>query len=469
MSGDDLRMPKFQTGVQFGEEGGGPSQVKGRSVTPNDGSNQPKAAVTEPRTGFIALIQRAVTALTSAAHSVKHSVGSIFTHRTKTPTESTPGEDVSIVRGPTVPTVKVAPLPSPDTEAAGYKTASLEVGKTPVKLYAKTAGTLYKLQEILKQSDLNWEMPDQTVSVGKNLKSLGFSDGSLSKMSGFCMSGFNMTGYITGNEKKRQEALRNSNLNAGSFQSCQPPDKARIAGALALVALNSLVQTVETDAAKYADTDDTGGKKTDSKQVASRKRVIEGLLNICNNAGLQITVKEKSVGGNNLETGRFFFPLLGGMGQTLFGILMDPDTGKFSASQLQSLKDEYSHELVERMVQTTYKMCSSNSTRTQLKAAYGEYCTQTKKPPLNLDGLLFNDALRSMLKVPDFIKETSDLSMESKEQLEKQTEQNFQTWLSANKKVEEDGSITVDVGHIKIMVNNEEELKSLTLKSLATL
>jgi hypothetical protein len=375
-----------------------------------------------------------------------------FTHRAET-------VDSSIAREATPP--------SPEAEGAEYKTASLIVGETPLRIYAKNSKTLGEIQDILIQSDLvsGEELNNKTSSLSKDLQSLGFHANTLFDMYGVCTSGSNATGYVEGNDVKRSEAQERATqqnvrrAEVDSFQSCQPPDKAKMAGAKFLVALNFLFNKVKTCAEQCTSA---------NEQVAGRKQVMEELLKICNDTEYQITVPKQCVGRNEVGLERTFFPLLNGIGETFYGILADPNTRKISCERLKELENDYGHEFVEQLVQTAYRTFPSDK-RPELKAAYEEYCTQTKKSPTDLDKLLFNDHLRELLSnrktYLDLQKRNSEIPISG---ALTDFESEFQMWLNANKQVEKDGSITIDLGHIKIMVN-EEQLKYVTLESLGAL
>jgi hypothetical protein len=372
------------------------------------------------------------------------------------------------------PTFIAAAPASSEAAGAGYKTASLVVGETPLRIYAKDVETLIEIRGILSQPGLlsGTEIGAQFESIEKSLLALGFNAIFAEKVSsGSCMGGVIMEGYVTGNEAKRQENLKGSEAGkVGSFQSCQPPDKTRIAGAKALAGMNSFIQTSTTCAAKYTNADR-------SKQIAGRKQVMEELIKICNDPECQVTTLEWCVGGNNAYQGtRTYNPLLSGLATTFAGMLKDPDTNDFSMARLQELEKDHGTEFVERMVQTAYRLFSGNDwSRPRLKAAYDTYCTQAENPPTDLDGLLFNEDLRAMHDIRtttiESIKKMELPPEEEKaliEQFEQQVEQNFQTWLSTHKTAGADGSVTINIGHRTIVVN-ADQLDRVTLKSLNAL
>jgi hypothetical protein len=383
------------------------------------------------------------------------------------------------VSNPTFMGVETIAPPSPEAANAGYKTTAVIVGGSPVRIYARDEKTLHEIRGILSQPNLlsGDEINDQTVPMKEAFGRLGFHENTHSKLGGICMSGFSAAGYVTGNEQKRQQDLRSpitsNGENAGSFQSCQPPDKAKIAGARVLAELNSLVRTVESCAARCASASD---KKTASEQVAGRKQVIEGLLEICNNPENRIAIPEGSVEGNPIGAGRTFFPLLSGAGTALAGMLMDPETGEITAGRLQELAKDHSPEFVKQMVETAYKVFpGKGGKREELEASYKEYCDINGKSSPDLGGQVLNDRLRGLVdmwKEDDAKLKDSNLSPKEREAIidnQELLEIQFQTWVETHRQRETDGSITVNVGHTKIMVSNEEQLRSLTLRSLAVL
>ncbi|MDR0693143.1 MAG: hypothetical protein LBF49_01030 [Puniceicoccales bacterium] len=406
-----------------------------------------------------------MAAVTSAATSIKQ----FFTHRTERPVVSSP-------------TVSEADPSSPEAADAGYQSASVIVGETPLRIYAKNERTLCEIQGILSQPDLmsGEKINAQQGFVQGNLDMLGFHENTASKISGgFCCAGVNCGEYVKGNEVMRQAAKGNGDETernkAGSFQSCQPPDKARIAGAKAFVQVNSWLQNLTKCATKCVNAS-TMGKG--GKQKAARKQVMEELLDICNEPEHRITTLERCVGGNNIVSGgRVYDSLLSGPAIALQGMLQDSESN-ITADRLKELAGDHGHEFVEKLVKTAYRTFpgSVDNMRPKLKAAYEAYCQQAKEKPTNLDGLLFNDELRGLVslmsEITDEITKNLGLSSENKEKMQsfrKELEQNFQTWLSAdNKKEEDDGSITIDLGHIRIMVN-AEQLKEVTLQSLTAL
>ena len=126
------------------------------------------------------------------------------------------------------------------------------------------------------------------------------------------------------------------------------------------------------------------------------------------------------------------------------------------------------------MVQAAYKLSPIAASRSELGKAYKEYCEQTRRSPTDLNSLVFTDKLRGLVnKMKDLIEaaKNPELSPEDKGAIEKsqeELEQNFQAWLSANKQDEADGSITIDIGHRKVMVNADQH-GEVTLKSFTGL
>jgi hypothetical protein len=364
---------------------------------------------------------------------------------------------------------------------------SVIVGKTPQRVYARNERTLYEIQGILSQpgllSDDEMREEAQRAAMGANLQKLGFDRLKATCMVWDLVSGLTHAfGGLEGNEKQRQEALRNSiernRAVAGSFQSCQPPDKARIAGANLLVEMNSLVQTVETCAARCAG---VSGKKAGRKQVAARKQVIEKLLDICNNPEYRVVVLERCMEGNLMTSTRTYDRLAQGFIDILNKVSRDPETREITATRLQELAKEYGPDFVERMVKTVYE--TDYKCRPALKDAYEEYRAlpergklSFEKPSIDFDRLVLNDELRKIRdelnKTREFIENNSKLPEDEKkaalEQCQQNMERKFQAWLETHTQKEADGSFTIDVGHIKIMVN-EEQLKHVTLKSLNSL
>ncbi|MDR2776593.1 MAG: hypothetical protein LBB17_00915, partial [Puniceicoccales bacterium] len=185
-------------------------QVGTHCVVPGSPDSQPSQAVTAPRTGFTSLCQRIAATLTS--------IRQFFTRRTP-PAVSSP----TIIAEP--------PLKSPDAADAGYQTASLVVGETPLRIYAKNAETLGEIQRILSQPDLRSD-GEILSRATRAMESLGFPETAVDlASSGLSMGVINVSGYVTGNEDKRQQAVQREDTQVGSFQSCQTPDRAKIAGA----------------------------------------------------------------------------------------------------------------------------------------------------------------------------------------------------------------------------------------------
>ena len=153
---------------------------------------------------------------------------------------------------------------------------------------------------------------------------------------------------------------------------------------------------------------------------------------------------------------------------------MKDENNAFSSGKLRQLAKDYGPKFVEQMVQSAYKLLPNATERPALEAAHKQYCEQTGILYTELNGLLFTDKLRGLVnKMKDLIEaaKNPELSPEDKVDIEKsqeELEQNFQAWLSANKQDEADGSITIDIGHRKIMVN-ADQLKEVTLQSLVPL
>jgi hypothetical protein len=363
---------------------------------------------------------------------------------------------------------------SPDAAEAGYQSRVVPVGGTSLRLYARSTNTLDEIQGILGQPGLlsGKEIMEQLEIVNENLSILGFESLCIGTIAaGLCTGPTYAFASVEGNETKRQEILRSrvesERANAGLFQSCQPPDKAKIAGARVFAEMNFLFQTLATCAAK--------GKKGVKQQVAGQELFMEGFLKICNNPKNQIVILERYAEGNLMTSPRIYVPLLAGCGDALGGCLQgphpeNPDEKIFSCKRLQVLAKDHGPEFVERLVQTTYKI--KKESRSDLRTAYEEYHAQAGRIHTDLDKLLFNDPIRTMLssekQIDKFIKEHPGLSPEKKGELRAQPERNFQTWLSANKIKEADGSFTIDVGH-KIITVNDDQLKKVTLQSLTNL
>lgn len=241
------------------------------SVQSADNRNRIDSEATVPRTKFTTLKERMVEVLTSMTHAVKN-----FFTRTITPT-------------PTVTITKTISKPaSPHAASAGYQTAHLMVGETPLRIYAKENKILDEIGHLLSKPGLlsDDEMVSQCETIYENLITLGFPESVGALMNGgISMCAGNIQGYVEGNEEKR-----NNNPDI-PFQSCQLPDSARIVGAKVLVSINSLLQNIRNQAKICK------RENNEAQQIESRKQIMDELLNICNNPDLQITTLEVCVGG----------------------------------------------------------------------------------------------------------------------------------------------------------------------------
>jgi hypothetical protein len=350
---------------------------------------------------------------------------------------------------------------SPDARRAGYKTAALPAGGTSLRVYAKSEETIKEIGDILNRPSLlsSGEMEAQQEIIKASLEALGLDESFARTItSGICAGGGSAEGHITGNEAMRRAALGSEQTLP--FQSCQPPDKVRIAGAKFLVGLNSFIQVVKICAANA---------KVNSKQIAEdRKQVINELIKICNDPEYQIATPEGYIGGNNalqFDAGRkTCLPLLNGMASVWQGILKDPNTGKISHERLQALEKDHGHEFVEQMVTTAYRTFPRGGTdRRDLKTAYDAYCAQVGENSTDLDGLLFNKDVKDYL-------DTYRIGSVGREGLEKdfQYALGSPNLLTGIKTRGADGSVTIDIGHRTIVVN-ADQLDRVTLGSLNAL
>jgi hypothetical protein len=108
------------------------------------------------------------------------------------------------------PTLIAAAPASSEAAEAGYKTAAVVVGETPLRMYAKNERIIYEIQGILSRPGLLSGTKinnTQLDLVTNSLEALGFNDipaGMVS--SGFCMGGGNVEGYVTGNDGRETES-----------------------------------------------------------------------------------------------------------------------------------------------------------------------------------------------------------------------------------------------------------------------
>jgi hypothetical protein len=495
----DAQNPNPLSGVGGGRQ---PPQVKGRPVNSAGIENQPSAGAMEPRTGHTSLVQRIATVLTSF---IQHFTGrteskpvtgeaapaagetsTLETAGTTVPAENKPvtgeaapaagempAEDPKISDPTSI--IKADP-PSPDAAEARYKTATLVVGETPVRIYAKNSATLGEIQKTLSKPGLLWdsEIRGQQGTVMNNLEALGFSEEVVARVaSSITTGGSNITGCVEGNENIRQDkkAKKKDEAAVGSFQSCQAPDEAKIVGAKTVEGINSLLQTLAECADRCTG---ASGEHIEREKVAGRKQIVGEVLNFCNKMDRVVTL-ERTAGGNNMVSGgRIYNPISSGPSGILAGFLKSPDG--FSPEEMKEFAKNYRHASVEQAVQFIYQTlgnAENGAARPALKAAYENYCKDTGQTPTNLDELLFNNDLKTLFNERNkgiaFIKEMKLSPEKEAEQIalcQKSVEQRFQTWLGKHADRHDDGSITIDVGHVKIMVSDKEQLNSVTLGSL---
>jgi hypothetical protein len=488
-----------QNPIQTAEMGKEASQVDGHPVVPGSIDNQPSQGATEPRTSFTELARRIATVLTSF---IQH-----FTGRTESKPvtgEAVPAAGETPAEAPTISNPKIvqtfhhgespdisnptsiikADPPSPDAAGAGYKTAALVVGETPVRIYAKNPATLGEIQKTLSKPGLldADKLTGYAEKFEEDLTKLGFAEEDVMRSVGLCFILTDMQSFITGNDEMRMRNI-NSPANQGKaeddptkmtcdslpFQSCQTSDAAKTAGSKAFAATNSLIKQMGELATKCK-----GLSPDNERAIDARKQILEELTNICSSPDLQVTTLERNVGNNKIEGQRTYVPLSQSIGTYLGSCLRD-ETNRFSYVKLQKLANDHDHEFIERMVQTAYTSCPIASERPGLKAAYEKYCRDNGKPPTDLDRLVFNNDLKTLFnerdKAIESIKEMKLPEVQEKEQIalcQKSVEQRFQTWLGKHADKHDDGSVTIDVGHKKIMVN-ADQLGEVTLKSLGAL
>jgi hypothetical protein len=355
------------------------------------------------------------------------------------------------------------------TPGAGYQTASLVVGETPLRIYAKNGEVMEYIITVLSQSNLldATEVTSQTAKVQEAFGELGFSVIDAERSKGLCYLLTAQQAFIGGEVRPT-------------------PDAVRVAGAKAFVATSCAIKEIEDLATQCAKS-----SSNDTKKTAARKQILQNFINICNYPDLQITTLEENVSGNSLDTGRKFFPLNQGI-VTFLGNFLKDDDSRLSSEKLQELAADYGHDLVEQLVQIAYKY-SPNLVRSQLKTVYNKYCTQTKKPPTSLDGLLFNDELKSMMReatihtgcIAAYEASSGDTDGVRKSQLDSHkrdlqkieerframidpSDQNYASTHAFGYYNPKDESVTIDLGHIKIVVNRDQ-VNTVTLKSIATL
>ncbi|MDR0595154.1 MAG: hypothetical protein LBF94_00415 [Puniceicoccales bacterium] len=203
-----------------------------------------------------------------------------------------------------------------------------------------------------------------------------------------------------------------------------------------------------------------------------RKHLVKTTVEFCANSDFYITALEPCLDTNNgfKNFERVFHPLPQAITPPLSAILKNKGS-KFTAESLKLFSQEYGQELLDTAVQSLYKAESID--RESLAEAYQEYYSSISKECPNLNGMIFNafEELQKLYSdVQNLIKQkTSEGKGLAEAKEEAYGNLDFQRrWEELRPKLikrEEDGGITLDLGHIKVMVNGDQE-KYLTFKNV---
>ncbi|MDR2628444.1 MAG: hypothetical protein LBC30_00360 [Puniceicoccales bacterium] len=370
-----------------------------------------------------------------------------------TPAE-TPAEPAA-AETPAETVVAETPAPTPAKTPAAeaeYKTASLVIGETHVRIQTKDLGTLKEIATIL----LDQSKPlldaramtehEHLAEFERVFTKLGFAlPNSVGNGLALCLTA--QQGWI-GAEVKQ---------DASSAQERPTPDAARIAGAKAFVATNAVLSFVGNLAAQ-CERSSFDGKKVSN----ARGQILQKLVDICNSPDLQVVTMEDNVSGNNVGMGRGFFSLTTGIGTFLVSCFKNEDS-VLSGDELQKLAQAHGHEFVEQLVEAAYKFAPPQE-RPRIEQANREYCQMVEKHPPNLGESLFNPELRNELATRQnaikAITENPNLTQEQKskqiEDVQTESAARIQDWVKNNAQQAADGSYTVDFGHGKIIVNADQ-------------
>ncbi|MDR0679841.1 MAG: hypothetical protein LBF42_02285, partial [Puniceicoccales bacterium] len=203
-----------------------------------------------------------------------------------------------------------------------------------------------------------------------------------------------------------------------------------------------------------------------------RKRLVQITVEFCANSDLYITALEPCSDTNNgfKNFSRVFHSLTAGVTAPLRVLLKNEDN-QITAESLRVFSQEYGQELLDTAVQSLYK--ATHVDRESLAKAYQEYYSSISKQCPDLDGMILNVSLelhQLYLDVQSLIKQRTSEGkrpVEAEEEVYNNSE--FQRrWENLRPnfvKHEEDGGITLDLGHIKVMVNANQE-KYLTFENV---
>jgi hypothetical protein len=319
---------------------------------------------------------------------------------------------------------------------------------------ARTIGETLSEKKILSDEEVGnfqVEMMDKASDLGFGLVRAGF-------VSGIGAGYGNIEGHVTGNEEKRKE--RNF---IKPFQACQPPDQARKIGAEALVGINEMIKTIEESA--------------NGAGEGAGKKIAQAVLDFCANEEFYIAIPEACIGGNNLGVSRSFNPLMAGPSIALKYLLFDENDGVITAKSLRECAEKYGKEWVDKAMQSYYKITTSTTDRPGLKKAYENFYRENDHGQCpDLEGMIFNSngELHELYKKrEDLIKRFRLSSVDhstaaSRADEDPDLNSDWQNYLKNHTITEEDGGLTVNLGHVKIMINPEQRSR-LTLKAALSL
>jgi hypothetical protein len=400
---------------------------------------------------------------------------------------------------PEIPEAGASQSAQISSDKGGYIEGSVNVGEGyTLKIPVVKKETLGEINAILSGKGIRPEnqVALKSTKMTENFSDIGFVEAETASIGGLITAFQNMAGYVTGNEHNRPKAIKDSN-SVPAYARYQTPDLAKIIGAKALVATDKVIRNAEKiteDCGIKRGTDEfisktltTWGKfclfcnkhfrpkvysgiieeAMEKYKSSCRKQVAEGILGLCENSEFAIVCPECCIGTNDAKWVRTFNSLLSGPTAALMAMIKGNE-GEFSASSLNYCRHQYGEDWVRRAVESFYKNSPKN--REYLSQAYEQFCRENNisdHGSESLENLLFDEDLRKLCNERKELIRTALNNPQAKKGdvgwndatsvIDEQLESKWQAWLEKHTVTHTDGSKTINAGHIRVMVNSEQE------------
>ncbi|MDR1255592.1 MAG: hypothetical protein LBJ94_01515 [Puniceicoccales bacterium] len=386
--------------------------------------------------------------------------------------------------------ISIQPKPPTVEQSVQFHQSAVELsnGRT-LQVSTIDGGSASAIRDILKGKKLlTREKADVLLeaSAQSRLEKWGFTPLQANFAATLIVAHENIEGYITGNESERKKGLK-----------YQTPDKAKIIGAEAYVEVNKILQLCQNES--FFSTSKGRGRE-----------IARSLGEFCANPKFYITVSESCIGGNDATHPRTFNPLLAGPSTALGYLLVDSANGEITEKSLKHCFDAYGKDWVDSAVQSLYKVPAGKNRKTIAGAYEQFYAANNLGICPNLEATIFTPKLRKLCDLydkrpvaagqvqgapgmtpeeaasvayadlkarrleylatylPGFDANKDMSSEDAATLIDNFLNAEFEAYLYGHTTLENDGSKTVDIGHIKIMVNAAQS-DSITLDKISGL